>query len=881
MNEFTGRDRQCSGVKQEGSTAALRPASYLFEMGSTDQALLQKILNSFTDAVAVINPEMTIIGANQGQEKTYGVPWAGRKCYEALQDAQEPCLNCPGIKAFQDKQSHTAVIQDRNGRNLEVQIIPIMDYHGEVEGIVEHVRDTGQLFSTANRDWYEPEFKQVFQQSADGMYLIDGEGIILDWNQSMERITLNRSADVVGRYILDVRFQLIAPENRNKQDFDEIGKTLLERLKKGDTFWFGRRNINEILLADGTTKTIHECMIPMRTARGVISCGIFRDVTELSMIRRQAEESQTLYQAIFENTGTAMVIIEEDGTIIMGNREITRCSGYRKGELVRKRKCFDFVFGSDWEKVYAFHHQRRRDPESAPSSYELRIVAADGSILDCGVTVAMIPGTRRSIASIINRSEEKRMERNLRRSKDRYKSLVENVSEAIFNVDMHGYFTYISPVITKLFGYAPREWVGKSFGIFVDPQDLPGLLRDFDKAIGGDSETKEFRIVDKQGNTRYARVSSQVMIEDGQPSGINGILADITERKIMEDQLRFLSLHDTLTGLHNRTYFEQEMRRLDNGRHPFTGLIMCDVDGLKLVNDTLGHDAGDELLAEAAKLIAKCFRESDVIARVGGDEFAVLLPYSHRTVVERGCRRIRESVAQYNAENDRLPISISVGFATRDNISVGMDELYREADNAMYREKLHSSRSARSAIVSTLMKALEARDFITEGHGERLQRIVEEIGVALGLPDGSISDLRLLAQFHDIGKVGIPDRILFKPARLTPKEYEEMKRHCEIGHRIAQAAADLQPIADWIWKHHEWWNGNGYPLGLSGETIPLECRILAIADAYDAMTCDRPYRIAMDHDAALTELKRCAGTQFDPTLVDVFCQVFSEPAYDG
>ena len=135
-----------------------------------------------------------------------------------------------------------------------------------------------------------------------------------------------------------------------------------------------------------------------------------------------------------------------------------------------------------------------------------------------------------------------------------------------------------------------------------------------------------------------------------------------------------------------------------------------------------------------------------------------------------------------------------------------------------------------------------------------------------------MTDLRLLAQFHDIGKVGIPDRILLKPGPLSPEEMVEMKRHSEIGHRIANSSPDLLPVADWVLKHQEWWNGAGYPLGLAGEKIPIECRILAIADAYDAMTSDRPYRKAMSHDAAVTELRRCAGTQFDPTLVELFIQ---------
>lgn len=147
---------------------------------------------------------------------------------------------------------------------------------------------------------------------------------------------------------------------------------------------------------------------------------------------------------------------------------------------------------------------------------------------------------------------------------------------------------------------------------------------------------------------------------------------------------------------------------------------------------------------------------------------------------------------------------------------------------------------------------------------------------SLELPEDRFNYLLLLAQFHDLRKVGIPDRILFKPGPLTEEEWREIQKHSEIGHRIAQSVPDLAPIADWILKHHERWDGHGYPLGLSGEDIPLECRILAIADAYDSMTSDRPYRKAMSREEAIGELKRCMGTQFDPQLTEKFSWIVQE-----
>ncbi|MGE5455336.1 MAG: diguanylate cyclase domain-containing protein, partial [Methylocystaceae bacterium] len=459
------------------------------------------------------------------------------------------------------------------------------------------------------------------------------------------------------------------------------------------------------------------------------------------------------------------------------------------------------------------------------------------------------------------------------------RQITDNMTDLISRLDLEGKVLYASPSHYTVLGYQVEEMKHLTLADLVHPEDVAASINKLKVALQqGETSRNQQRSRHANGTYIWTETVVNPVREDGKITGVILSSRDITERKKLEDDLRFLSVHDQLTGLYNRTYFEAEMERLNSGRYDPVGIVVCDLDGLKLVNDTLGHEAGDRLLISTAAVLKQCFRQSDVVSRVGGDEFAILLPGSNHDQLEMLVYRIYEGVGYYNEDNPDLPLSLSVGMAVRDNRVTSMRDVYKEADNEMYRLKLNRSKSARSAVVHTLMRALEARDFITEGHAERLQELAARMGKKLGLTENTISSLRLLAQFHDIGKVGVPDRILFKVGQLTTEEYNEMKRHCEIGHRIALASPELSSLAGLILKHHEWWNGKGYPEGLRGQDIPLECRILALADAYDAMTNNRPYRLGMLSRDALREIENCAGIQFDPVLADIFIDMlWDEP----
>jgi diguanylate cyclase (GGDEF)-like protein/PAS domain S-box-containing protein len=505
-------------------------------------------------------------------------------------------------------------------------------------------------------------------------------------------------------------------------------------------------------------------------------------------------------------------------------------------------------------------------------------------------SVVAIEGIARDI------SDRKQTEKFLKKVEERLQTalhqvmdIIEFLPDATFVIDKEKKVIAWNRAIEEMTGILKKDIVGKGNGEYSLPfYGLPKKML-IDSVLQGEKDggkieatiiTEIYAPCLYNGSGAYLWSAVSPLCDSrGELVGAIESFRDITERKEMEKQLKYLGSHDPLTKLANRTYFEEEMSRLESGEHEPVSIIVCDVDGLKLVNDTLGHEAGDNLLIATASVLRHPSLIDAVVARIGGDEFAILLKKAERSVAEKACQQVYEAIKKHNKKAE-IPLSLSLGFSTREDSLTNLTEIFKEADNNMYRVKLHSSQSARSTIVTSLMKMLETRDFITEGHGERVQDLVLELSGAYGLADSKMNDMRLLAQFHDIGKVGIPDKILFKPGSLTTdEEFAEMQRHCMIGYRIAQSVPDLVPIADWILKHHEWWNGKGYPLALEGEAIPVECRILSIVDAYDAMTNDRPYRKGMTHTQAITELLKFSGIQFDPHMVSLFLKLWQAKSY--
>jgi diguanylate cyclase (GGDEF)-like protein len=349
---------------------------------------------------------------------------------------------------------------------------------------------------------------------------------------------------------------------------------------------------------------------------------------------------------------------------------------------------------------------------------------------------------------------------------------------------------------------------------------------------------------------------------------VGEILIDSLERRGADEEIKELALKDRLTGLYNRAYFEEELKRIDTKRNLPISFILGDVNGLKLINDAFSVREGDKLLKKIAAILKKCCRKEDIIARWGGDEFSILLPKTNDKDSEEILKRIRNTCDKTKINS--VPVGISLGTSTKKSNEDDIKDIIKEAEDWMYRRKLIEKSSISSSIISSLERTLREKSNETEEHGERMRELALRLGHSLRLKENKLNELSLLATLHDIGKVAIPDEILMKKGKLDSDEWEIIKRHPEIGSNIASSSPQLKTIAEAILSHHEWWDGTGYPHALKGEEIPLNSRIISIVDAYDVMTHERPYKKAISKKAAIKELKRCAGTQFDPKLVKIF-----------
>lgn len=575
-------------------------------------------------------------------------------------------------------------------------------------------------------------------------------------------------------------------------------------------------------------------------------------------------------ESFFDVALDLLCIADTDGNFIKVNKAWEEILGYSTEEL-EQSKFLDFVHPEDLDTTLKTMAELEKQEQVI--NFVNRYRTKDGSYRY--IEWRSYPQGKVIYAAARDITERIKAEEKMRENEARSRALVEAIPDMLFRYDQAGSYLDAQIKDINMLHPATRD-IYKGGGLIgLNVRDvLPAstaelIIEMIQKAIkSGELQIAEYSYVSGEEIQHFeARL---VATENRE---VVSIVREITEEKLNEKELKYLSLHDSLTGLFNRAYFESELARLEGSRcYPIT-IISADLDGLKLINDTLGHKEGDRFLVAGAAVLKNALRSSDILARVGGDEFALILPQTDRSAGGEIIDRIHERMQTYNRQKKGMPLSISVGLAVSEGANQSLEETYRTADSLMYKDKLTRSKAARSAIIEALLASLFKREGMQESSSEKVQELCVKMGVQANLDEEQMANLILLAQVYELGKVSIPEDVLNKPGKLTEQEWEIVRQHAEKGYRIASASPELAGIADLLLKHHESWDGSGYPLGLQGKEIPVECRILAMANAYCTMISPRPYAELLDEEAVLREIERCAGNQFDPDLCKIFPEI--------
>lgn len=476
-------------------------------------------------------------------------------------------------------------------------------------------------------------------------------------------------------------------------------------------------------------------------------------------------------------------------------------------------------------------------------------------------------------------TERKSMESALKVSEEKYRLLTEFSSDVIWILNLNkNKYTYVSPSIYYMTGFTADEAMNMNLNDVLTKESLidvkEAIDRDLNEFIPNPDSQKsyiiEVRHNCKNGDVIWAEVSSKFRYNEAGEIEIVGASRNIEERKKAEIEVVYLSYHDQLTGIYNRRFYEEELQRMNFQRNLPITLVIADVNGLKLTNDVFGHFAGDNLLKKFAAILNQVLGAADVAARIGGDEFAILLPKTDSARAEKMIDQIK-AFMQDN-KPDKAILSVSFGWATKDSVLEDFNNLFIQAEDRMYSKKLIESANMKNETIHLAIQKLYEKNALERQHSERVGKLCKQIGIAMGQSENALQELELLGQMHDIGKIGISDEILNKTEKLNETEWLEIKRHPEIGYQILRSADEYVPIAESVLSHHERIDGEGYPRNLKANEIPLPARILSVAEAYDSMISEERYKDSFSETDAIKELLAKSGKQFDDEIVQVFIE---------
>ncbi|MEI8200901.1 MAG: PAS domain S-box protein [Eubacteriales bacterium] len=618
--------------------------------------------------------------------------------------------------------------------------------------------------------------------------------------------------------------------------------------------------------------------------------GISRDITEYEQTKEALRDSEERHRQLSEQSRSFTWEVDELGLFSYVDPISELVLGYRSDELIGRKHFYDLCPEGEQEefKQAVFDVFRRKEMFQ---NYEYKSLAKDGHVLwlTCnGIPMLKSDGNLRGYrGSSTDISERKQAEMTMLSNRRQLTDVIEFLPDATVAIDNNKRIIIWNKAIEKMTGIPVAEMIGKgdyaySIPLYGVPQSQ---LMDL---VFMDDKKPDFQYpnLTREGDTLMTEVFCPVLhnnegawvsikaapLHDQAGSIIGAIesLRDITDQKQKEKQILYLSYHDQLTGLYNRRFYEEELMRLDTPRNLPLAIIMGDVNGLKITNDSFGHDKGDELLMKSAEMIKKECRADEIVARLGGDEFVMILPQTASVEAEQIIERIKNRLAKEKV--GPMDISISFGYGIKQNEKENILDAYKNAEDQMYRNKLSESSAIKNKTIIQILNTLYEKSSREQLHSIRVSEICEAISTRMNFNKDDIAQIKLAGLLHDIGKIEIDKKLLNEPNSLNKAEWEQIRRHPEIGYRILSSTKEFSKTADYVLEHQERWDGKGYPRGLKGEEISIQARIVAVADSYDAMTTNRIYGKALTEEDAVKEIKRCSGTQFDPRIARVLIE---------